>query len=157
MWMGKRVLVVMVCERTGHVLVGMVLHGGHSAVVRKEGIGGRSWGMGVIRRPVGWMSCPGRLVLHLPWMLVGGELVGNARGLLRIVHGIGGESRHSEAGRGEIRGRRKGGNDYGNRERRRKSSGGSLVVVKNSERGMFVGVAPNDDEHSYTDRTPEAD
>ena len=105
--MRKGVLVMMVGEGSGHVLVGMVLHCGHCTVMGEEGVGWRGGGVGVVRRPKGMMSCPWRLVLDLTWMLVGGELVGNARGLLRIVHGIGGEGRHSEAGRGVIRGRKK--------------------------------------------------
>lgn len=100
MGMRKRVLVMMVGEGTGHVLVRMVLHRGHCAIVGEEGVRGRRRGMRVVRRPKSRMSCPCGLVLDLTWMLVGGELVGNARGLLRIVHGIGGESRHSEDGVG---------------------------------------------------------
>ena len=96
----KRVLMMVVGEGTGHVLVRMVLHCGHCAIVGEEGVGGRRRGMRAGRGPKGRMSCPCCLVLDLTWMLVGGELVGNARGLLRIVHGIGGESRHSEAGLG---------------------------------------------------------
>ena len=88
-------LVVMMGERAWHVLVGMVLHRGHSAVcMGKEGVSRRSRGLVAVRRAKRWTSCPWRLVMDLTWMLVGGELVGNARGLLRIVHGIGGERRH---------------------------------------------------------------
>ena len=95
MGVSERVLVVVVRERAGHMLVGMVLHRGHSAVcMGEEGVGRRSRGLVVIRRAKRWTSCPWRLVMDLAWMLVGGELVGNARGLLRIVHGIGGERRH---------------------------------------------------------------
>ena len=87
----------MVGEGTRHVLVRMTLHRDHCAVMGEERVGRRSRGMGVVCRPKRWMSCPWRLILNMTWMLVGGELVGNARGLLRVVHGIGGESRHSEA------------------------------------------------------------
>ena len=97
--MRKRVLVVVMGEGTRHMLVGMMLHRGHCAIVGEEGVGRGRRGMRVVRRPKSWMSCPCR-VLDLTWMLVGGELVGNARGLLRIVHSIGGESRHSEEGVG---------------------------------------------------------
>lgn len=100
MGMRERVLVVMMGEGTRHMLVRMVLHRGHCAIVGEKGIGGGRRGMRVVRRPKGWVSWPCRLILTLAWMLVGGELVGNARGLLRIVHGIGGESRHSEDGAG---------------------------------------------------------
>ena len=92
---------VMVCEGPGHMLVGMVLHRGHSAVrMGEERVGGGGRGLAVVRGAKDGVSAPWRLVVHLAWMVVGGELVGNARGLLRVIHGIGGESRHSEAGLG---------------------------------------------------------
>lgn len=91
---------VMVSEGR-HMLMRMVLHGGHSAVrMGEERIGGGSWRLAVVRRAVDGVSCPWRLVVNLTWMTVCGELVGNARGLLRIVHGIGGESRHSVGEKG---------------------------------------------------------
>ena len=122
MRMRKGVLVVMVSEGAGHMLVGMVLHRGHSAVC-EEGIGGRGWGLTVVRRPIAWTSCPGSLVVA--GMLVRGEMVGNARGLLRIVHGIGGESRHSEGIKGEGRRKKERKRLESQRERSGKSSGWS--------------------------------
>ena len=44
------------------------------------------------------LARPGRLIVHLG-MLMCRELVGNARGLLRVVHRIGSESRHCERSR----------------------------------------------------------
>ena len=99
---------VMMSEGAGHVLVGMVLHRGHCAVrMGEERIGGGRRGLGVVRRTIDWVSSPWRLVVHLAWMVVGGDLVGNARGLLRIVHGIGGESRHSGREKGGKGGRKR--------------------------------------------------
>ena len=102
---------VMVCEGPGHMLVGMVLHRGHSAVrMGEERVGGGSGGLAVVGGAKHGVSAPWRLVVYLAWMSVGGELVGNARGLLRIEHGIGGESRHS--------GRREGGEKEEKKEER---------------------------------------
>ena len=103
---------VMVCEGPGHMLVGMVLHRGHSAVrMGEERVGGGSGGLAAVGGAKRGVSAPWRLVVHLAWMSVGGELVGNARGLLRIEHGIGGESRHS--------GRREGGEKEEKKEERK--------------------------------------
>ena len=91
------------------------------------------------------MPTPWRLVVDLSRM--GGELVGNARRLLRIVHGIGGESRHSgreEGGKEEKEERRE---RLGKQGKKGEVVGMVVVVVKNSERGAFVAV--EDDEHSY--------
>lgn len=99
---------MMVCERTGHMLMGMMLHRGHSAVgMGEEGIGGGRRRLGAVRGTEDGVSCPWRLVVYLAWMVVGGDLVGNARGLLRIVHGIGGESRHSVRRKGGERGKKR--------------------------------------------------
>ena len=86
---------VMMWEGTGHMLVRVMLHSGHSAVrMGEERVSGGCWGLVVVRRTKDGMPCPWGLIMDLTWMGVGGELVGNARGLLRIVHGIGGERRH---------------------------------------------------------------
>lgn len=44
------------------------------------------------------LARPGRLIVHLG-MLMCRKLVGNARGLLRVVHRIGSEGRHCEKNR----------------------------------------------------------
>ena len=95
--MRKGVLVVVMCERTRNVLVRVMLHGTHCAVrMGEEGVSRGSWRLGVVRRTKARMSCPWRLIMDLAWVGECGVFVGNARGLLRIVHRIGGESRHSE-------------------------------------------------------------
>lgn len=111
MWVREGILMMVVGEGSRHVLMRMVLHRGHCAVMGEEGISRRGRRMRVVRRPKDRVSCPWRLILHLTGMLVGGELVGNARGLLRVVHGIGGESRHSEDGRGDKKVKRRREND----------------------------------------------
>lgn len=85
---------VVVAERTRHVRMGVVLHSIHCAVgMRKEGIcwrgrllsmvGGTKYGM--VRRAGPWG------IVHLSGVLVCRHLLGNARGLLWVVHGIEGE------------------------------------------------------------------
>ena len=79
---------MVVGERTRDVLVMVVLHSGHSAVCMGEKrIGGRGGGLVAVGRAICWTPRPCGLVVHLRRVLVGGELVGNARGLLRVVHG----------------------------------------------------------------------
>ena len=139
---------MVVGERTRDVLVMVVLHSGHSAVCMGEKrIGGRGGGLVAVGRAICWTPRPCGLVVHLRRVLVGGELVGNARGLLRVVHGIGGERRHAGGLQREgwtRKNRRE--NDYENRERKGKGGWEMVVgVVKNSERGVFV--VPCDDEH----------
>lgn len=97
---------MMVCERAGEVLlVGVLMYRGHCAVrMGEERIGRGGWRLPVGSRTKGRMSAPWRLIMDLGRM--GGELVGNARRLLRIIHGIGGESRHSERKKGGTRRRR---------------------------------------------------
>ena len=105
---------VVVAERTRHVRVWMVLHSIHCTIgVRKEGICGGSRLLGMVGRSESRMvSCASPWgIVHLCGVLVRGHLLGNARGLLRIVHGIGGESRHS--------GKTEGGAVKGKRERER--------------------------------------
>ena len=51
------------------------------------------------------------------------------------------------SGKREEEGRR-GENDYENRERSGEVVWMVVVVVRNSERGVFVSVSSNDDEHS---------
>ena len=53
------------------------------------------------------------------------------------------------SGKREEEGERRGENDYENRERRGEVVWMVVVVVRNSERGVFVSVSSNDDEHSY--------
>ena len=106
------------------MLMGMMLHGGHCTVcMGEERVGGRSWRLIIVRRAVGSSPGPWGLVVYLTGMLMGGKLVGNARGLLRIVHGIGRESRQSEKDVvcrtcSEDAEERRGENDYEHRERR---------------------------------------
>ena len=112
MCVSQGVLVMVVCERSGEMLMRMVLHRSHCPVrMGKQGVRRRCWGLRTVRWVVRRVSRPWRLVVDLTRMLMGGELVGNARGLLRIVHGIGGESRHS--------GKTEGGAVKGKRERER--------------------------------------
>ena len=95
--MCEGVLMMMVCEGSWKMLVWMVLEGSHCTVrMGEERVGGRGGRLIVVRRAITGMPGPWRLVVDLTRMGVGWKLVGNARGLLRIVHGIGSESRHSE-------------------------------------------------------------
>lgn len=75
-----------------------MLHRVHSTIsVREERVCGRGRLLGVVggtQDRVMSRSRPWGFV-YLSWVLVGRHLLGNARGLLRVVHGIEGDRSHN--------------------------------------------------------------